>query len=73
MPQPYIPQTGTLVPWKVQWLGAGVYGLWYNPRLRAVVDWIEGLRGCDGGDYGGKCQWRKAGSHGSKVILLSHV
>ena len=24
LPQPYIPQTGTLVPWKVQWLGAGV-------------------------------------------------
>ena len=22
--QPYIPQTGMLVPWKVQWLGAGV-------------------------------------------------
>ena len=23
-PQPYIPQTGTQGPWKVQWLGAGV-------------------------------------------------
>ena len=24
LPQPYIPQTGTQVPWKVQQLGAGV-------------------------------------------------
>ena len=24
LPQPYIPGTGTLVPWKAQWLGAGV-------------------------------------------------
>ena len=24
LPQPYIPHTGTQVPWKVQWLGAGV-------------------------------------------------
>ena len=24
LPQPYIPQTGTWIPWKAQWLGAGV-------------------------------------------------
>ena len=24
LPQPYIPRTGMLVPWKAQWLGAGV-------------------------------------------------
>ena len=24
LPQPYIPQTGMQVPWKAQWLGAGV-------------------------------------------------
>ena len=24
LPQPYTPWTGTLVPWKAQWLGAGV-------------------------------------------------
>ena len=24
LPQPYIPRTGTRVPWKAQWLGAGV-------------------------------------------------
>ena len=60
LPQPYIPWTETLVLWKVQWLGAEVYGLWSNPRARAAVDWRDGLRGCEGGDLGGKCQWRKA-------------
>ena len=25
-------------PWKLQWLGAGVWGLWSNPRARAAVD-----------------------------------
>ena len=24
LPQPYIPWTGTQVPWKAQWLGAGI-------------------------------------------------
>ena len=37
LPQPYIPQTAMLVPWKAQWLGAGVKGLWSNPRVRAAV------------------------------------
>ena len=41
LPQPYIPWIGTQVPWKVQWLGAGVYGLWSNPRARAAVDYGE--------------------------------
>ena len=41
LPQPYIPQTGTLVPWKVQWLGAGVWGVWSDPRVRAAVDCRE--------------------------------
>ena len=36
--QPYIPWTGKQVPWKVQQLGAGVQGLWRNPRARAAVD-----------------------------------
>ena len=31
LPQPYIPQI-------VQWLAAGVQGLWSNPRARAAVD-----------------------------------
>ena len=44
--QPYIPQTGTQVPWKVQLLEAGVQGLWSNPRARAAVD----CGGTDGGD-----------------------
>ena len=46
MPQPYIPQTGALVPRKAQQLGAGVNGLWRNPRARAAVDFRE----TDGGD-----------------------
>ena len=36
--QPYIPQTGTQLPWKAQGLGAGAQGLWSNPRARAAVD-----------------------------------
>ena len=35
--QPYVPRTGTQVPWKVHWLAAGVYGLWSNPKVRAAV------------------------------------
>ena len=41
LPQPYIPQTRMQVPWKVQQLGAGVQGLWSNPRSRAAVDFGE--------------------------------
>ena len=36
--QPYILWIRTQIPWKVQWLGAGVKGLWSNPRVRAAVD-----------------------------------
>ena len=48
--------------------------MWSNPRARAVVDCRqmdradvreETVAGNDGG--------RKAGSHGSKTILLSHI
>ena len=60
LPQPYTLWTGTQVSEKVQQLGAGVQELWSNPRARAAVDWRDGLRGCEGGDLGGKCQWRKA-------------
>ena len=28
----------TELSWKMQWLGAGVEGLWSNPRARAAVD-----------------------------------
>ena len=37
LPQLYS-QAGTWVPWKVQQLGAGVWGLWSDPRERATVD-----------------------------------
>ena len=74
LPQPYKPWTGTQVPWKVQRLGAGVWGLWSNPRARAAVDCGE----MDGGDVreeivvGNACGG-KLGSHGSKAILLSQT
>ena len=42
LPQAYPGQ----VPWKAQWVGAGVYGLWSNPGVRAAVDCGE----TDGGD-----------------------
>ena len=38
LPQPYIPQTGTRDPWKVQQLGAGVWGVWRDHKVRAAVD-----------------------------------
>ena len=41
LPQPYIPQTGMLVPWKVQQLGAAVWGVWSNLGMRAAVDCRE--------------------------------
>ena len=48
--------------------------MWSNPRVRAAVD----CRKTDGGDVreetvvGNACAG-KLGSHGSKVILLSHA
>ena len=41
LPQPYIAQIGMNVLWKVQWLGAGVQGLWSNHRAKATVDCRE--------------------------------
>jgi len=38
LPQPYIAWTGIRVPWKVQWLGAGVWGMWNDSRVRSAVD-----------------------------------
>ena len=48
--------------------------MWINPRVRAAVD----CREMDGGDVReeivvGNAWGGKPGSHGSKVILLSHV
>ena len=74
LPQPYIPWTGTQVPWKVQQLGAGVQGLWINPRVRSAVDFRETDRGDVSEEtvVGNACGG-KLGSHGSKVILLIHA
>ena len=71
--QPYIPWIGTQVPWKVQWLGAGVSGLWNNPRVRAAIDCRKTNRGDVREEIvvGNACVG-KPGSHGSKAILLSH-
>ena len=66
LPQPYIPRTGTQVPWKEQKLRAEVYALWSNPRVRAAVDCGE----MDQGDVrevtvvGNACGG-KPGSHGN--------
>ena len=58
----------------MQQLGAGVWGVWRDHRARAAVDCGE----TDWGEVreeivvGNSCGGRP-GSHGSKVILLSHV
>ena len=72
LPQPYIPWTGMQVPWKAQQPGAGV-GDFVNPRARAAVDcgernWGDVLEIVVGNVCGGKL-----GSHGSRLILLSHA
>ena len=36
--KPYVPRTGTLVPWKAQQLEAGVWGWWSGLAVRAAVD-----------------------------------
>ena len=41
LPQPYIPCTRKLVSWKGQQLGAGVKGLFSNPRVRGAIDYGE--------------------------------
>ena len=73
--QPYVPWTGMRAPWgPSQWLGAGVWGVWSDPRARAAIDYGE----TDQGDVreetvvGNACEG-KLGSHGSKAILLSHA
>ena len=74
LPQPHIPRTGTSVPWKAQRLGAGLWGVWSNPRERAAVDCGE----MDPGDVreetvvGNACGGKPA-SHGSKAIVPSHA
>ena len=35
--------------------------------------WRDRVRGCEGGDYGGKAYGGKLGSHGRKVIVLGHA
>ena len=72
--QPYIPRTGMRVPWKAQWLGVGVWGIWSDPRARVAVDCEE----TDSGEVreetviGNACE-RKPRSHGSKAVLVSHA
>ena len=62
------------VPWKAQQLGAGIWGLWSDPRVRAAVDCGETNQGDVREEtvVGNACG-EKPGSHGSKVILLSHA
>ena len=59
------------IPWKEQWLGAGVWGLWSDPKARAAGNYGDMDRGevreeiVVGNACGGKL-----GSHGSEAILL---
>ena len=74
MPQPHIPRTGIRVPWKAQRLGAGLWGVWSNPRERAAVDcgetnqWDVRQEIIVGNASGGK-----PGIHGNKVTHLSQA
>ena len=59
---------------RLQQLGAGVCGVWSDLRVRDAVDFRE----TDGGEVREEivvqnASGGKPGSHGSKVILLSHV
>ena len=72
-PHPYIPWS-EMLSWKGQWLGAGVKGLWSNPRARAAVGCGETDRGVAREEIvvGNACGGKPV-SHGSKAILLSHA
>ena len=66
--------TQPCIPQMMQRLGAELWGLWRDPRVRAAIDCGEideekvreefVVQNACGG---------KPGSHGSKVILLSHA
>ena len=73
LPQPYIPQTGMQVPWRVQWLGAGVYGLWRNPRASAAVecretDWGDVREETVVGNAGGGKPWKQGDTAESCIV-----
>ena len=36
LPQPYMPRTGTRLPWKAQQLGARACRVWSDPRAKAA-------------------------------------
>ena len=74
MPQPYIRRGGLELYRKGQGLGAGVEGLWSNPRARAAVDCGETDRGDvrEEAVVGDACGG-KPGSHGNKAMVLSHA
>ena len=72
--QTYIPTTGMLLPWKVQWLGAGVWGLWSNHRVKTAAHCGERDRGDVREEtVVGNAIGEKPGSHESKAVLLSHT
>ena len=74
MPQPYIRRGGLELYRKGQGLGAGVEGLWSNPRARAAVDCGEmDQEEVKEETVVGNACGGKPGSHGIKAILLSHA
>ena len=73
LPQPYIPGTGVLVPWKAV---SGSWGLGIVEQSQSEGCCSlqrEGSRGCWEEILGGNACGGTPGSHGSKAILLSHT
>ena len=61
-----------MCPLKAQWLGAGIEGFWSNSWAKAAVYCGEMEREKEETVLGYACGG-KPGSHGSKVISLSHM
>ena len=72
--QPYTPWGRNAAPLKGRVAGSWSLGMWRNPRVRAAVDCREISQGDVREEIVGRnACGGKLGSHGSKVILLSHV
>ena len=61
---PYIPWNQTVLATAIHTLDAAVAGSWSLGIVEQSQEegccWLRRV-GCEGGDYGGKCLWRKAG------------
>ena len=43
------------------------------PGRELLLLWRNEWKGCEAGDCGAKCRWRKAGRRESKAVLPSHA